>query len=433
MKIPYLIILCILLSLLSCKKDKVVKPDPEKPVSAVPLPDSVLFVNTVDQTSGATVLFVLNAATGASVTKYTYPADAGTTWSYPVTGNDLLYTLQTHKINAINMATGKLVWTDALNNALTPILHQQTFFGVKQENTTSYEAYALDATRQTNDFLWKYKLPGAPVQLNYYNGVVYVLTDVTHLTALDAKTGTAKWSVAAAAPLSLNAINDGAFIAGNTIYNAATGVIIGTAGTINIPLFYGAGTIVRSQLLYATPTVCYIKTGHYRPSAYSGYDFNQDFLSVVDIASGTEKQRIKFGEGYILVPTTNVITQMWNNKLIISQTHSETAKFYGYLASSRYGILPADLSSELVTFEQEQRGVSSEYLIAGNRIFYFKVYWPASGITPFVPGTPNLFLSVNLLTGQQQWSSDKSFDDTKGPAMSACVYTGGKGFSKYIQ
>jgi outer membrane protein assembly factor BamB len=432
-KLPYLIIICISLSLLSCKKDKTPKPDPEPPVAAVPLPDSVLFVNTVDPTSGASALYVLNAATGASVTKYTYPANAATTWSYPITGNNLLYTLQSNNINALNLNTGKLLWTDAITNALTPILHQQTFYGVRKDGGTSYEAYALDATRQTNDFLWKYKLQAAPVQLLYHNEVVYVLTDATHLTALDAKTGAAKWSVAAPAAISLNSINDGAFIAGNTIYNAATGATIGTAGTVNIPLFYGAGTIVKSELLYATPTVSYIKTGHYKPNSVSGYDFNQDFLSAVDIASGAEKQRVKFGEGYILVPTSNTIMQTWNNKLIINQAQLSPAKFNAPYSSNAYGILPADLSSEPVYFKPSYLSQSAEYLIAGNTMYYFNTFFPPSSVTPNVPGSPNQFLAVNLLTSQQQWSTDQAFDDYKGRAMAACVYAGGKGFSKYIQ
>ena len=420
------------LLLFSCKKNKI-KPEPENPIGNVPLPDSLLYVNTVDHSSGTSAVYVLNAATGASITKYAYPIDAGTTWSYPVAGNKLLYTLQTDKINAINMSTGKLVWTDAISNVITPILHQQTFYGVKQENTTLYQAYALNATQQTNDFLWKYKLPGAPLQISYYNEVVYVLTDATHLTALDAKSGVAKWSVAAAAPLLLNAINDGVFIAGNTIYNAATGTPIGTAGSVNIPLYYGAGTIVRSQLLYANPTVCFVKTGHYQPNSNSGVDFNQDFLSVVDIASGAEKQRVKFGEGYVLVPNSNMVIQAWNDKLIVSQSHTEPAKFYGTYASDRYGIIPSNLSSDLIAFEQQQSGRSSEYTIAGNMMYYFKVFLPPSGIIPFTPTTANQFLAVNLLTGKQQWSSDTNFGNNRGWGMAACIYAGGKGFSKYIQ
>jgi outer membrane protein assembly factor BamB len=432
MKIFSFLLISVSLLLFSCKKDKI-KSESENPIGTVLLPDSLLYVNTIDQNSGTSALYVLNAATGASITKYTYPVDAGTTWSYPIAGNNLLYTMQTNKINAIDMGTGKLVWTDAISNVVTPILHQQTFFGVKQENTTLYQAYALDATQQTNNFLWKYNIPGAPLQIYYSNEVVYVLTDATHLTALDAKSGVAKWSVTAAEPLSLNAINDGAFIAGNTIYNAATGTPIGTAGSVNIPLYYGAGTIVRSQLLYANPTVCFVKTGHYQPNSNSGVDFNQDFLSVVDIASGTEKQRIKFVEGYVLVPSSNMVMQAWNNKLIVSQSHTEPAKFYGIYASDRYGIIPSNLSSDLITFEPQQAGRSSEYIIAGNMMYYFKVFLPPSGIIPFAPTTANQFLAVNLLTGKQQWSSDQNFDNHRGWGMAACVYTGGKGFSKYIQ
>jgi outer membrane protein assembly factor BamB len=431
-KLPILIIVCISLSLLSCKKDKTPKPDPEPPVAAVPLPDSALFVNTVDPTSGASALYVLNAATGASVTRYTYPANAATTWSYPVTGNNLLYTLQSNTINALNLNTGKLIWTDAIPNALTPLLHQQTFYGVRKDGSTSYEAYALDATRQTNDFLWKYKLQAVPVQLIYNNEVVYVLTDATHLTALDAKTGAAKWSVAAAAAISLNSINDGAFLAGNTIYNGATGATIGTAGTVNIPLLFGANTIVKSELLYATPTVCYIKTGHYRPWGLT-YDFKQDFLSLVDIASGTEKQRVKFGNSAGLGTNISTIVQMWNNRLVVSQYHQEPASSYGSLISESYGILPADLSAETINFEREQRGISSEYFIAGNSIFYYKVFYPANGIKPFISSVPYQFFTINLLTGQQQWNSDQNFDGFNSGTMAACMYAGGKGYSKYIQ
>ncbi|WCT13432.1 PQQ-binding-like beta-propeller repeat protein [Mucilaginibacter jinjuensis] len=431
MKIVYFLLISITLSTFSCKKDGK-KPDPD-PVSAVSLPDSSLFVNTLDPTAGTTVIYVINAATGAYVNKYAYPADAGTTWSYPVAGNNLLYTLQNTKINAIDINTGKVVWTDAVNNVLTPILHQQTFFGVKKDNAAVYEVYALDATKQTSDFSWKYGLPGAPVQINYYNDGVYIATDATHLTMLDAKTGSVKWSIATASPISFNAINDGVFIAGNVIYNASTGKQTGTAGTVDIPLFYGPGTIVKSQLLYATPTVCYIKTSHYRPEVYAGYDFNQDFLSEVDIASGTEKQRSKFSDGYILVPNTNTITQRWNDKLIVSQYHMQPAKFDGSYISDRYGSIPADLSAEPFFFESEYSGRSSNYFIAGNIMYYFKVFLPATGINPFAPTTANQFLAINLLTGKKQWSNDKSFEGYKGWPMAGCVYTSGRGYSPFIQ
>ncbi|TSJ44459.1 hypothetical protein FO440_09850 [Mucilaginibacter corticis] len=430
MKKVYLLLASVTLLLFSCKKDGK-KPGSEQ--INVSLPDSTLFVNTVDPTSGGSAIYILNAATGKSLAKFTYPADASTTWSCPVAGNNLLYTLQTTKINAVDIHTGQLVWTDAVNNALTPILHQQTFFGVRKDNISSYEVYALDATRQSNDFLWKFGLSGAPIQINYYNELLYVFTDATHLTAMDAKTVSVKWSIAAASNISANALSDGILIAGNIIYNASSGVQIGTAGTVDIPLFYWPGTIVKSQLLYATPTVYYVKTGHYRPDVYGGYDFNQDFLSEVDLASGTEKQRSKFSDGYILVPNTNTITQRWNNKLIISQYHMQPAKFDGSYISDRYGSIPADLSAEPVFFETDFSGRSSAYFIAGNLMYYFKVFLPPTAINPFVPTTANQFLAIDLVTGKQQWANAKSFDDYKGWAMAACVYAGGKGYSPFMQ
>ena len=116
---PLIAVISLITIFTSCKKD-----NPKTP-EVIQLPETAMFVSTYDSNSGATI-YLLNGATGSLTTKYNYPAQANINWTYAVAGNGFLYSLDNNKINAIDMTTGAVVWTDAVDNANVPVLHYYT-------------------------------------------------------------------------------------------------------------------------------------------------------------------------------------------------------------------------------------------------------------------------------------------------------------------
>src|ERR1700742_4238587 len=142
-----------------CKKQQNSKNKPP-----IVLPDSTLIVSTdslIINGNGffnKTIIYLLDAANGSLLTTYSYPPDAQSEWCIPLVGNGLLYAVENYKINAININTGAILWIDYINNDLTalPILHNDAFYGLYYDSGSEY-VYALDATKQSNTFLWKYQ------------------------------------------------------------------------------------------------------------------------------------------------------------------------------------------------------------------------------------------------------------------------------------
>ncbi|RYE20808.1 MAG: hypothetical protein EOP45_10480 [Sphingobacteriaceae bacterium] len=404
-----------------CKKEHQ-KTDP--PV-VTQLPDSVMFLNTFDSNSG-TSIYVLNAITGLLTTKYTYPPEANTTWSYPVAGNGFLYSLQTGKINAINMNTGAVIWTDAISNVSVPVLHDQTFYGVYSENTTSYFVYALDATKPTKEYLWKYQVTIPPLQINYYNGIIYVSLDQMNLTALDAKTGILKWKTGTG--YSLATLNEGIIMAGNTILDASSGTQIGTVGSPAIPPAFGTNTVVAQPALqYATKELYFVQNTHYNTPP----GLSKLFLSAID-RTGVENWRINYGGGQATYDTSNTITQSWKNKLIVKRFVNTGAGKYGYSTAENYRIIDINTGSVILKFDDDGKGKTVSSYIADNNMYFHKRFVSTLNGLPSTPPPANYLFTINLLTGKQKWSNDKLVESYDG-SVSSCVFAGGKGFSPLIQ
>ncbi|MBG6233831.1 outer membrane protein assembly factor BamB [Pedobacter sp. CAN_A7] len=425
-----------------CKKENPEKDNTDTPVFAQ-LPDSVMFVSTLDtitKSNLGTTIYVLNASTGSLITKYHYPYHQNTTWSYPAAGNGFLYSLENKKINAINMNTGEVLWTDTVDNLTVPVLHDDTFYGVYRENNTSYAVYALDAKKPSNDYIWKYKLTRLPLtfppgvdnpplypiikyDVRYYNGTIYITADKIHLVALDAITGVLKWEISTnnTALYSLAALNKGVIIAGKDVIDAASGTKIWSASPANVPLVPGTQT-VQAEIAYATIELYFVKTYHFNtPESTS-------FLSAVDRATGEDVWTINFGGGYSSWDTVNTVEKVWNNQLIVKNGIKSSSK-YGTNIAENFRLLNIGSGSIKLSFDDIGKGNDLESFIVNNTMYFHKAN---NNLGPFYSPPVNYLYAIDLFTGKQKWNNDKLLAGYSGSVFS-CVFAAGKGFSPFIQ
>jgi hypothetical protein len=408
----------------ACKKEN---PQKETAPAFTQMPDSAMFVSTFDANS-ATTIYVLNAATGSVSAQYTYPATPYTTWSYPAAGNGFLYSLENNKINAINMNTGAITWTDAVDNVSIPVLHDNTFYGVYQLNTSSYGVYALDATKPTKDYLWKYPTTGTPSEIKYYKGTLYVMLDQQHLAALDAQTGALKWSIGNG-PYALGALNDGVIIAGKTVIDADSGTEMGTVNPPVIPPTY-TNNSETSALSSATSELYYVSTDHFNSSDFTA----TKYITAINRTTGTTKWQFKYDGGWASSwGITNTITQIWNKNLILKYQANSSSK-YGTTTAESYWIMDGNTGTVKLRFEDAYKGATVSNYIAGNTMYFDKRNVSTLHGLPFGSDFPpaNFLFAIDLATGKQKWNNDKLLEGYTGTAYS-CVYTGGKGFSPFIQ
>jgi outer membrane protein assembly factor BamB len=422
-----------------CKKENPEKENTDTPVFTQ-LPDSVMFVSTFDTVTTSnlgTTINVLNASTGLLITKYHYPYQPNTKWSYPAAGNGFLYSLENNKINAINMNTGEILWTDTVDNYSVPVLHEDTFYGVYRVNTTSYGVYAMDATKQAKTPLWKYLASGSfdtpfpsgendpPLRsiIKYHNGTLYVSIDQLQVVALDAKTGTLKWEISTNdnAPYSLAALNNGVIMAGKDVIDAASGTKIYSASPANVPLVPGTQT-VQAAMEYATSELYFVKTYHFNTPA------STTFLSAVDRVSGIEKWVIDFGGGFALWDSVNTVEKVWNNHLVVKHGVKSSSK-YGTRTDENFRLLDINNGSIKLKFDDPSLGNDLESFIVNNTLYFHKT------VKTLGPGnypTINYLYAIELFTGKQKWNNDKLVEGYSG-AVFSCVYAAGKGFSPFIQ
>ena len=409
-KKPLLIILIIvavsvIAIIAGCKKNN----DPQKDNNkkSIVLPDSTMFVSKDTLTINSngyfytTTIYLLDAAKGSSVATYSYPPDAKSLWCIPLVGNGFLYAVESNKINAININTGAVLWTDSVNNDPLPILHNDTFYGVYFNTGVDY-VYALDATKQSNTFLWKYQeaSDGSDYSVNYYNGIVYIskFTNTgSNLTALDAKTGTVKWMING--PYSVSSINNGIILVGNMIIDAASGGQIATVPTSLGPAY---SIFYASQNLFFT----YSRTSQLNVNAYN---------------ITTDALKWTVNAGAINNDTTKSIAQMqiWNNQLI-AETQNTVYATIGYQGSIQpiyngYTLNAWDIS----TGQQKWNNVPnfvSDFLIVNNTLY-------AEPIAAF-----------DLYTGKKKWSwSNLYINYYDGSVSNMCVFASGKAYSSHIQ
>jgi len=402
-----------------CKKDKSNEPE------VIQLPEKAMFVSTYDSNTGATI-YLLDGATGALTTKYTYPAQANVTWTYAVAGNGFLYSLDNNKINAINMTTGAVVWTDAVDNASAPVLHDNVFYGVQKINATSYNVYALDATKPSKDYVWKYPLVAAPTGVKHYNGLVYVLITPNRLVALDAKTGALKWDISASDPYSLLSLNNGVIVSGNNILDATNGTQITAASAPAIIPTYGALTNAVWSLRYATKDMYFVETEHYNSETHIA----TRYISAINTLSGAVKWSHKYDGGFAISHGIwNDIELVWNGQLIVKNIQNNSLKTTTR-TYERYWLLDINTGSEKIIFDNFWTfGKSSEGVIANN-IHYVSQMVDNGDV--FTPAAGKYLFAVDLANAKQVWRDDKLLSGYGG-AMSVCVFTAGKAYSPYIQ
>ncbi|WP_342644938.1 PQQ-binding-like beta-propeller repeat protein [Mucilaginibacter sp. CSA2-8R] len=411
-------------------------PTTTKPVST-PLPDLAMFVNTFDSSSGTTTYF-LNAATGNVLTQYTYPAQTNTTWCQPVAGNGYLYNSSNNKIDAINMNTGSVVWTDDVTNVSAPILHDDTFYGVYTNANDSYGIYALDATKPSKTFLWKYEVnkavqtqyPGnINVEIKYYNGLIYIAAAYKNIAAVDAKTGVLKWQMNTVNYVSnsLIALNNGFIINEDKVIDAATGQQIWMAKPAALPPTF-TGNQELAKIEYVTKDLYFVATTHY-PSSPGN---RKCFLSAIDKTTGNEKWHTNYGGGYSNYDTINAVTQVWNNQLLIKKLVYTGAGKYGANVDERYLLMDIATGRIIVTLSDTGAGTTSGAYIINNDIFFCK-RWESTLHGVFGPVSPpaNYVFTNDLLTGKQKWNNNKLLENYQGTAYS-CVVTGGKAYSPLI-
>ncbi|TSJ36496.1 PQQ-like beta-propeller repeat protein [Mucilaginibacter corticis] len=418
MKIKVLItIITSIVALSACEKER----PKERSLGAVPLPDSAVFVTTID-TKGINI-FVLNASNGELNTKYNYPSTPNTTWCYPAAGNGLLYSLEDHQIRAIDPKTGTELWTDAVDNATVPILHEDTFFGF-----TGSQLYAMDAIKASAKPLWTYAMAGGPADLRYANGILYVCKD-KHIVALDAKTGAEKWGLSNG-PYALGALNSGIIISGLMTIDATSGNELGTVTPPLIP-FKSDEDVSYPTLDYATMELSFVSTRHYGPSHYG-----RGYLSAVQKSSGAEKWRRTYGEGIGSYDTTNVVNQIWHNQLLITKTVITGAGKYGYTLAENHWMADMNTGALTLNLNDGGKGITEVGFILNNTLYLQKRSTPTlNGLPSPSPGdytNASFLYAIDLLTGKVKWDASKILEGYDG-FVHNCVFAGGKGYGALIQ
>jgi hypothetical protein len=403
------------------KKDRIEEPAPV----SVDLPEAPLFVNTFDLTTGATI-YVLNSSDGKLNGKLTYPVKSGTTWTSVAAGNGFLYRFDDYSINAINMNTGLITWTDAVNNSVMPILHDHTFFGVSGNASAAYQVYALEATKSSADYRWTYTVNTSPLEVKYYNGMLYVLLEAKHLAVLNAQTGTQMFDISATAPYSLKALNNGFIMAGNTIVDANTGTQLNQVTSPAIPLTYGAKTYVEWSLDYVTKDLYFISTLH----ADSSTLLATKFISAVDRATGNVKWTYKYDGGFASAyGVYNTIDQVWKDQLVVKNNQNTSDKIHT-MAHERFWMLDINTgSAKNIYNDYAGFGKNSSGFISNNIHFFSQV---AGTGNVFAPASGSSLFAVDLVNTKQVWRDDQLLKGYAG-AVSICLFKGGQGFSPLIQ
>lgn len=415
-KITYLSVL--LLSLMACRKN-----DPKTVVpEGVRIPADVLVFNIFDLNSGTTMK-LLDASTGKLVTSYQYPAEPGVTWTYPVAGNGFVYNLDSKKISAIELSSGKVLWTDAVDNVITPVLHAGIFYGVDRVKGV----YAMDATKATTVPLWHDQAISYAAALNYRNGLIYVSVDSKKLLVLDALTGGLKWERTFVADYRLTALDEGLIMVGSTLFDAVTGQELATAQPVAIPPSYTAQNSY-TELQYATAGYWFIQTSHYEKSP----GLFKIYLSAVDRVSGAEKWRIDYGGGHIGQSGVGAIVGSWNDLLLIRFNTYTSAGKYGGNYSENYALLDPETGGFKTNFAGVPNGFTVNSTLADHTMFFYKRFDPTLTFWYEYQKPANALFAIDMRTGKIKWDNSALLGESK-TYIPFCAIIGGKAYSPFIQ
>lgn len=420
MKALYLITLSVLISLAGCKKEKN-QPAVTAFNKLITLPDSTVFVG--GSLGDSTVIYALNGSSGALIARYGYRGGTSD-WCLPFAGNNILYAARYNSFKALNIKTGAIMWTDSLKSysSSRPILHDDTFYGAYASSSGSgFTIYALDATKQSNTFLWQYPLStSGGVDFNneyikYYNGLVYIKGS-SSLIALDAKTGMLKFTINASC--SLSALNNGIIISGNSLIDATTGI-----QTFAAPLsLFVSNSNQSTSLAYVTENMFLTKVTN--QIVGSSNSASTSTLNFYDRSTNLLKWSIDGGYSAFGYDTTKTINQIYNNQVIMKTAINIYTKdgTYSRISYSGYEINTGHLKwSYAAGYDGQTFTVGNMQYSAGAVI-----------INNYYAPTPASVVAADLNTGTIRWSNNKlyinflTYDAT-------CLYTAGKSYASYIQ
>lgn len=393
-----------------CKKNDSPKSDIDTPTQDEPiLRDSakIIYIGQRDYPnyptgSTGTIISSYDAATGALINTLSYLHDPKSA-SYDSAlqfislqaGNGFLYDIESDKINAVDMNTGAIRWTDSVKNNNGVTLHGQTFYGISiggiipsdQIASTNNFVYALDATKPTTTYLWKYPISLAGIaSLNvpnmfgnipnpvYYNGLIYVMADATHLIALNAATGTLKWTFTF--PLGMNT--------GNPYYTFTKPLI--SNGTIYSSVFKSSTYLINAATGAQKLLLPYIGT----PFAVANNWIISD-SGAYDATTGSPKWNAVVGD----------VFGVWNDN-VVSQRDSF---YYSYPPGAPHSIFNISISLKMYYISTGQQkwthsfsngsGINNcvivsntLYACGGNDLTAMDLYtgkakWFRSGIMPY--------------------------------------------------
>lgn len=401
-----------------CKKDRA--SSSEKP--NIPMPDSTMFVGTGN--GDTTIIYLLNAANGSLVKKYSYRHNKQVDSYIPLVGNGFLYLIENTKINALNINTGAVMWSDSVKSAtwMHTILHDDTFYGLSTIYYNSMAVYAMDATKQTNTFLWQYTLGSSyantTTNITYYNGLVYISTNRSSteggLTVLDAKTGTVKWTLNT--PCSVASLKNGIITSENNLIDATTSTVIGTVPS-SLVLSNATQT---ASIIYANKDLFFT-----RVSRYANYTTTFK-LNAYDVATNALKWSIKGGGYSVGYDTTIAVDQILNNQPIIKTDIGITTGIYGYVYHTIYSALDLNTGTEKWSYGAGFRGqnfqVDNTMYSCGTFTLNLAAGLPAS----------STITAADLNTGKIKWTNNNLYFSIGG-SVAACISVKGKGYSSEIQ
>jgi hypothetical protein len=383
-------------------------------------------LGTGSKLGDSTIIYLLNASNGTLAGRYGYPHKKQADNYIPLVGNGLLYMIENTKINALNLNTGAILWSDSVKNAtaMHALLHNDTFYGLSYLNATNATVFALDATRQSANFLWQYTLGSNYVNstttINYANGLIYInigdaTTTAGGLTVLDAKTGSVKWSTTN--QCSVASLKNGIVTSGNSLLDAATGTLTGTIPSSLVL----SNTAQSAAILYAAQNIYFTRVTQYAFPATS------TTINAYDATTNALKWSVNGGGTYTGLDSSKTIDQILNNQVILKAHLGTSGGKYGFSYVNTYSALDMGTGSKKWTFST---GLSGQNFQIGNTLYSCGTY--TLNLAAGLPASSTIN-AADLNTGKVRWTTNNNLPFAIGGSVAACVSVSGTGYASDIQ
>ena len=402
-----------------CKKNNPVNPDKTQKLS-ITLPDSAMFLGTGSKFGDSTTIYLLNASNGTLAGRFSYPHKKQADSYIPLVGNGLLYVIENTRINALNLNTGAILWSDSVKNAtaMHALLHNDTFYGLSSFYLNNMTVFALDATKQSDNFLWQYTLgsnySNTTTTINYYNGLIYINTTGS-LTVLDGKTGGVKWSTINSC--SVASLKNGVITSGNNILDASTGTITSTIPSSLVV----SNTSQTASILYASQNVYFTQLTQYV------FPATVTTINAYDAGTNALKWSINGGGTYTGLDSSKTIDQILNNQPILKAHLGTSGGKYGFSYINTYSALDMATGSKKWTFSA---GLTGQNFQVGNTLYSCGTY--TLNLAAGQPAASNIS-AADLTTGKIKWTNNNNLPFAIGGSVAACVSVRGTGYAIDIQ